>query len=169
MRRSQTAPVTPTLPHHNEGVGSDSQRGYSDDVIRRHKQEIAQELASRFAPTSPAGEKREGERDGQQGGKAGLKGLTNGAEHPKRKRFQKLTGRRRRVAKESLIQSADFDRVGQPELSHAISSSDSEDDDCFTDEVGGAKRSEFRSLLLFIPLRLGQDKFNMEYKEAIKV
>jgi cysteine protease ATG4 len=57
------------------------------------------------------------------------------------------------------------------EHTHNVSSSDSdsESDDCFTtDEVGGAKGSEFRSLLLFIPLRLGQDKFNMEYKEALK-
>lgn len=28
--------------------------------------------------------------------------------------------------------------------------------------------SNFRPLLLFIPLRLGQDKFNMEYAEALK-
>ena len=34
---------------------------------------------------------------------------------------------------------------------------------------GEREEQEFRSLLLFIPLRLGQEKFNMEYAEALKV
>ena len=98
--------------------------------------------------------------------RAGKKGLMNGAVRPKRSPFRRLAGRRR-GKKESLIRSADFDRIGQKDFS----SSDSDDghDDCFTNEVGGAQGSEFRSLLLFIPLRLGQDKFNLEYKEAVKV
>ena len=88
----------------------------------------------------------------------------NGTERPKRSPFHRLAGRRR-GKKETFIRSADFDRVGQKDSS----SSDEGDDDCFPDEVDGAKGSEFRSLLLFIPLRLGQEKFNLEYKEAVKV
>ena len=97
-------------------------------------------------------------------------GLTNGTEHKtRRQKLSKFTKRRGKRKKESLIKSADFDQVGDRDYTQYTSSSDSDDDDCFTNEVGGANRPEFRSLLLFIPLRLGQEKFNMEYKEAIKV
>lgn len=38
------------------------------------------------------------------------------------------------------------------------------------EEVDGGKATStsFRPILLFIPLRLGQEKFNMEYKDALK-
>lgn len=110
-------------------------------------------------------DKREGEEAVTQ------KGLTNGTEHKTRQRFPKLTKRSGKRKKESLIKSADFDRVAHRDYADytSSSSSDSGDDNCLTNEVGGAKGSEFRSLLLFIPLRLGQEKFNMEYKEAVKV
>ena len=36
-------------------------------------------------------------------------------------------------------------------------------------DKGSGHLGYFRPLLLFIPLRLGQDSFNMEYAEALKV
>ena len=154
-RRSHTVPAPPT---NLGGPGEPDLRGRnSDDVIRKQRQEVARKLAARVPI---AGDNIGG------GAKVGVaKGLTNGAEYRRKKtKFQRLTERRRKK-KESFIRSADFDKIGRNDFS----SSDSESDDCFVDEVGGAKGSEFRSLLLFIPLRLGQDKFNMEYKEAVKV
>lgn len=34
---------------------------------------------------------------------------------------------------------------------------------------GGTGSGKFRSILLFIPLRLGQDTFNMSYADSLKV
>ncbi len=38
-----------------------------------------------------------------------------------------------------------------------------------TPSISQAKCSKFRSLLLFIPLRLGQDTFNIDYQDSLKV
>jgi hypothetical protein len=147
-RRSQTTPNVSLPPSLLDGPQGDAPEsgGHSDEPLRRQ-------------PHTTSG--AEGTRHEVR--RAGKKGLMNGTERPKRSPFHRLAGRRR-GKKETFIRSADFDRVGQKDSS----SSDEGDDDCFPDEVGGAKGSEFRSLLLFIPLRLGQEKFNLEYKEAVK-
>ena len=161
-RRSQTVPhvsLPPAMLRGRRGDGEAPKSGVrSEGPVRRHRQEVAREIAARLPHTTTTG--------GEGEGGAGRKGLTNGTDRPKRSRFKRLTGRRKAKEKESFIRSADFDHIGQK---YSSSSSDS-DNDCFNDEVGGAraKGSEFRSLLLFIPLRLGQDKFNMEYKDAVK-
>ena len=148
-RRSQTTPNVSLPPSLLDGPQGDAPEsgGRSDEPLRRQPHTIS----------GAEGTRHEVRR-------AGKKGLMNGTERPKRSAFQRLAGRRR-GKKETFIRSADFDHIGQKDSS----SSDEGDDDCVPDEVGRAKGSEFRSLLLFIPLRLGQDKFNMEYKEAIKV
>lgn len=169
-RRSHTTPNISLSPSDLGGGRSRGEQGegeipelegHSEDTVRRREPEGVREQSVRHPPHTIIG----GEGVRHEVRKAGKKGLMNGAERPKRSPFKKLTGGGKQKKKESFIRSADFDRVER------ISSSESEDgdDDCFPDEVGGAEESEFRSLLLFIPLRLGQDKFNMEYKEAIKV
>ena len=66
-------------------------------------------------------------------------------------------------AHSKLIESGDFMKVSMSEFRQEESSSlhalREKDDACHW----------FRPLLLLIPLRLGQDKFNSEYAEALKV
>ena len=63
-------------------------------------------------------------------------------------------------AHSKLIDSGDFMKLSMSEFRHEESSD--------LPEVEGSEWG-FRPLLLFIPLRLGQDKFNPEYTEALKV
>ena len=169
----------------------------SDNLIRQRKQEVARQMAARLhacltdngeveggaseerGRTGEVGEERgrtgevgEKERGGQDKKYPKVLGFrsnrTEQRKHGKR-RFKLCRQKRRK--KRDLIQSAEFDRVGPKDYIDSSSSSD-EDGDCFTNEVGGvisAEGREFRSLLLFIPLRLGQERFNTEYKEAVKV
>ena len=90
-----------------------------------------------------------------------------------RKRFHKKRGR------QDLIQSVDFARVGhndcqENDCDESMEEEEEEERMCEgggggCDEGEGGAEGGFRSLLLFVPLRLGQEKFNMEYKEALKV
>ena len=63
-------------------------------------------------------------------------------------------------AHSKLIESGDFMKLSMSDFRPGESS-----------ELAEAEGSEegFRPLLLFIPLRLGQDKFNPDYTEALKV
>ena len=97
-----------------------------------------------------------------------------------RKRRQWRVGRRER---EGLVQSLGFARIGHSDYCHGNDTGNAHRRECMEkdreeegeqeEEEGEGEREkvegEFRPLLLFIPLRLGQEKFNMEYKEAIKV
>ena len=184
--RSQTAPNVSVggLSHGGIPLGGPDEGpkiGRSlEDLVGQKQREVVREMAACLRSGHP-----QGGEDGTEVGTGGKKerpeategvtrkGLINGTERKEKRIFPKLTRRRRRK-KESLIKSADFDHVGRQGHTHrpsssSSSSSDVGDDDCFTNEVGGAEGSEFRSLLLFIPLRLGQEKFNLEYKEAVKV
>ena len=129
--------------------------------------------------TGEGGRGRTGEEERRSGGGEGARGRgeravatevlhvhSNGIGAQKQRKSGFALKKRKKRTKAAIIKSADFDRVGLQDLDVGSSS---DDDDCFTDEVGGAKGSEFRSLLLFIPLRLGQEKFNSEYTEALKV
>ena len=179
-KRSHTAPEVSLDALHQRaglgaglGVGPDS----SEDLLRQQKRAVAAEMAAYLRVHGTEGgedrreggeERREGGEEKREGGISSAKGLVNGTEGKKRTNCKFTTKlMRKRREKESLIRSVDFDRVGHSD--YMDTSSDSDHDDCFTNQVGGAKGSEFRSLLLFIPLRLGQEKFNMEYKEAVKV
>ena len=103
----------------------------------------------------------------------------------KRLRMPQLTKK-----KAELLQSADFDRVGHSDCtsnhwprervgedsSDEMATEEEEEEEEEQEEEreengfsSDADDQPFRSLLLFIPLRLGQERFNLEYKEALKV
>lgn len=149
-RRSQTAPelsIDPQQVDHPQGEGPKLESPLEEDP----------ELRYRLQHGANPGESME-EGGGREAREQGSH--RNGPRTKKKRQF--LT--RRKEKKRNFIKSEEFDRVGPNEYLESTSSSD--------DEVGGvtgAEGSTFRSLLLFIPLRLGQDKFNLEYKEALKV
>lgn len=149
-RRSQTAPelsIDPQQVDNPPGEGPKLEGPLEEDPELRH----------RLQHGANPGESME-EGGGREAREQGSH--RNGPRTKKKRQF--LT--RRKEKKRNFIKSEEFDRVGPNEYLESTSSSD--------DEVGGvtgAEGSTFRSLLLFIPLRLGQDKFNLEYKEALKV
>ncbi len=55
----------------------------------------------------------------------------------------------------------------EPSLESVLENSSGEEDEerC----TAGKAESEFRPILIFIPLRLGQDRFNEQYKDSLKV
>ena len=146
-RRSQTTPELSTDPRQvdrplGEGPKLDSPL------------EEGPELRYRLQHGASCGQSME------EGGGREQGGHRTGTRRKKKRQF--LT--RRKEKKRNFIKSEEFDRVGPNECPESTSSSD--DEVC---GVTGTEGSTFRSLLLFIPLRLGQDKFNLEYKEALKV
>lgn len=151
-RQSQTAPESSIYPQQMDRPPGEICEGPilggSSDNIWHQRHKVAMEGVARGA------EREEGNGRGQ----------TDGAGRKKKRRF--LT--RRKGRKKDFIKSAEFDRVGHGDYVESAFSTSSSDDD----EVGGVNSTEgskFRSLLLFIPLRLGQEKFNMEYRDAVKV
>lgn len=181
-RRSHTVPdisLTSSLP--NDGRPSletapGSGAPHSEDLQRRRRVEAAKEHKLRFPHTVTGAREIERPKGGGSKGlmtenSGGNKGLTNGVtDGPKTSRFKNFPGRRRRQKKinqESFVGSAEFAHLESKHYNSTSSSSESDSDDD-KEEGGVATGSRFRSILLFIPLRLGQDKFNMEYKEAVK-
>ena len=183
-QRSQTAPewsLDAVLLQQAALGGLNESRelcGSSADLERLRKRDIARKMAARVDAIHTQGGAGGREGGGERGGAVG-KGeergsqqgsRSNGREQKRRVKLKlpRLTGSRSQKKKE-MLQSADFARVAHTDyLEDDSSSSSSDNDDGFVNEEGGVGAG-FRSLLLFIPLRLGQEKFNMEYKEALKV
>ena len=100
-------------------------------------------------------------------------GMPRSAKSPLAKNVRKK--KRRSGGRESLIQSLDFARIGHSDYHHGNDAGNAHRGEGMEEEEGEREREReraeggFRPLLLFIPLRLGQEKFNMEYKDAIKV
>lgn len=139
-RRSQTAPELSL-----ESQQVDRPLGEGPELGDR-RYEVARDCGANCVESMEEGEGRGGRED------------RNGTRRKKKRQF--LTRRKEK----NFIKSAEFDHVGRNEYPDNTSSDD--------DDMGGATGTEsstFRSLLLFIPLRLGQDKFNLQYKEALKV
>ena len=181
-QRSQTAPESSLdaalLQQAALGGLNESRElgGSSADLERLRKRDIARKMAARVdaihAQGGAVGREGGGER-GAAVGKGEERGSqqgshSNGREQKRRVKLKlpRLTSSQK---KREMLQSADFARVAHTDyLEDDPSSSSSDNDDGFVNEEGG-EGAGFRSLLLFIPLRLGQEKFNMEYKEALKV
>ena len=72
---------------------------------------------------------------------------------------------------ESIAAQAEFETLQQPSPVHKVPPVERKEEKLTAGvaDEGSGHLGYFRPLLLFIPLRLGQDCFNMEYAEALKV